>query len=192
MAQNELNEAKKQKFKDQASKQRGKIRGLKNIEIDKQNQEEQQLQDLQPDIDLNVDQIMNSRPQPLTAENLDQHSAIAASKKGPSTTASRKGGKKAQGKPAWARTEKQMEEDKEAEIDELLEFAYELDYEKYMDDYEVRQALAIIKDRVNEVTKETDWKEKMANEWNEANEAEVPRNKMMDDGDLKSRVSYCK
>ena len=85
-----------------------------------------------------------------------------------------------------------MEEDKEAEIDELLEFAYELDYEKYMDDYEVRQALAIIKDRVNEVTKETDWKEKMADEWNEANEAEVPRNKMMDDGDLKSRVSYCK
>ena len=47
-----------------------------------------------------------------------------------------------------------MEEQKEAEIDELLEFAYELDYEKYMDDYEVRQALAIIKDRVNEVTKE--------------------------------------
>ena len=67
MAQNEINEAKKQKFKDQASKQRDKIRGLKNIEVDKQNQEEQQLQDLQPD----VDQIMNSRPQPLTAENLD-------------------------------------------------------------------------------------------------------------------------
>ena len=71
MAQNEINEAKKQKFKDQASKQRDKIRGLKNIEVDKQNQEEQQLQDLQPDVDLNVDQIMNSRPQPLTAENLD-------------------------------------------------------------------------------------------------------------------------
>ena len=30
--------------------------------------------------------------------------------------------------------------------------------------------MAIIKDRVNEVTKETDWKEKMADEWNEANE----------------------
>ena len=52
-----------------------------------------------------------------------------------------------------------MEEDKEAEIDDLLEFAYELDYEKYMEDYEVRQALAIIKDRVNELTAEPNWKE---------------------------------
>ena len=52
----------------------------------------------------------------------------------------------------------------------MLEFAYELDYEKYMDDYEVRQALAIIKDRVNEVTKQQDWKEKIAEEWKGADE----------------------
>lgn len=50
----------------------------------------------------------------------------------------------------------------------MLEFAYELDYEKYMDDFEVRQALAIIKDRVNEIKKDDDWKEKIAKEWNEA------------------------
>ena len=66
-----------------------------------------------------------------------------------------------------------MEEAKEAEIDELLEFAYELDYEKYMEDYEVRQALAIIKDRVNEITANPDWKEQITQEWNEANEAEA-------------------
>ena len=59
-----------------------------------------------------------------------------------------------------------MEEAKEAEIDELLEFAYELDYEKYMEDYEVRQALAIIKDRVNEITANPDWKEQITNDWN--------------------------
>ena len=70
------------------------------------------------------------------------------------------------GKPAWAHTAAQVEEDKEAEIDDLLEFAYELDYEKYMEDYEVRQALGIIKDRVKEITQEDDWKEKMADEWN--------------------------
>jgi hypothetical protein len=63
-------------------------------------------------------------------------------------------------------TEKQKEDAKEAEIDDLLEFAYELDYEKYMEDYEVRQALAIIKDRVNEITGQAGWKEKMADEWN--------------------------
>ncbi len=50
----------------------------------------------------------------------------------------------------------------------MLEFAYELDYEKYMDDFEVRQALAIIKDRVQEIKKDSDWKNKMADEWNQA------------------------
>ena len=50
----------------------------------------------------------------------------------------------------------------------MLEFAYELDYEKYMDDFEVRQALAIIKDRGHEIKKDTDWKTKMAEEWNDA------------------------
>jgi hypothetical protein len=65
-------------------------------------------------------------------------------------------------------TEKDVEEAKEKEIDELLEFAYELDYEKYMDDFEVRQALAIIKDRVLEIKKDSDWKNKMAEEWNQA------------------------
>lgn len=38
----------------------------------------------------------------------------------------------------WAMTEKNFEDEKEKEIDELLEFAYELDYEKYMEDFEVR------------------------------------------------------
>lgn len=70
-------------------------------------------------------------------------------------------------------TEQQTEDAKEGEIDELLEFAYELDYEKYMEDYEVRQALAIIKDRVNEITQQPDWKDQMASDWNAANEEEA-------------------
>jgi hypothetical protein len=41
-------------------------------------------------------------------------------------------------KPAWAKTEKEQEDEKENEIDELLEFAYELDYDKYMEDFEIR------------------------------------------------------
>ena len=66
-----------------------------------------------------------------------------------------------------------------------------------MDDYEVRQALNIIKDRVGEVTKAQDWKENMAHEWNQANEAEdayveKPRNRLADDPDLKSQVTYSK
>ena len=54
-----------------------------------------------------------------------------------------------------------------------MEFAYELDYEKYMEDQEVRMALAIIKDRVQEITKHPDWKEKMADEWNKANDEDI-------------------
>lgn len=68
----------------------------------------------------------------------------------------------------WAMSERELEDQKEKEIDDLLEFAYELDYEKYMEDMEVRQALAIIKDRVNEIKKDSDWKEKVVKEWNEA------------------------
>lgn len=41
-------------------------------------------------------------------------------------------------RPAWALTEKMQEDSKDAEVDELLEFAYELDYERFMEDYEVR------------------------------------------------------
>ena len=37
-----------------------------------------------------------------------------------------------------------------------------------MEDFEVRQALAIIKDRVNEIKKDEDWKTKIAKEWNDA------------------------
>lgn len=59
----------------------------------------------------------------------------------------------------------------------------------------MRQALAIIKDRVNELTREPDWKENMVNEWNEAQEQEAAARKarraegaQADDG--KSQVSY--
>lgn len=83
-------------------------------------------------------------------------------------------------------TEDQTELANEAEVDDLLEFAYELDYEKYMEDVEVRQALAIIKDRVNNMKKDNDWKEKITDEWNQANE-----NPNAPD-DNRSQVSYSK
>lgn len=69
-------------------------------------------------------------------------------------------------------TEKQQVDEQEKEVDELIEFAYELDYEKYMEDYEIRQALAVIKERVNEIKQDDDWKENIAKEWNEATDLE--------------------
>ena len=47
------------------------------------------------------------------------------------------------------------------ETDELLEFAYELDYEKFMEDEEVRMALGAIKQRVDKMTAENNWQENM-------------------------------
>lgn len=77
---------------------------------------------------------------------MDARSQVSkTSKKSKPSKASKKS------KPAWATTQKEMEDEKEAEIDDLLEFAYELDYDKFMDDFEIRQVFSIIKDRVNEI-----------------------------------------
>jgi hypothetical protein len=66
--------------------------------------------------------------------------------------ASKKSSKKSsKAKPAWAMTQKQTEEVKEQEIDDLLEFAYDLDYDKYMEDFEVRQAFEVIRERISEI-----------------------------------------
>jgi hypothetical protein len=73
----------------------------------------------------------NAKPEKLSEDNL---SRLGGAKKGQSTA---KKSKKSQ-KPAWAVTPKEDEDHKEAEIDDLIEFAYDLDYEKYMEDYEVR------------------------------------------------------
>ena len=63
-----------------------------------------------------------------------------------------------------------------------------------MEDFEVRQALAIIKDRVNEMKKDDDWKARIAKEWNEAADEEAqeshPMAKRRVDDDQKSAVSY--
>lgn len=62
-----------------------------------------------------------------------------------------------------------------------------------MDDFEVRQALAIIKDRVNEIKKDSDWKNNMAKEWNDAaaverQDREAKRNG--DDMETRSAITY--
>mgnify|MGYP006910387848 FL=1 len=41
-------------------------------------------------------------------------------------------------KPVWAKTKNQIDQEEEKEIEDLIEFAYELDYEKFVEDMEVR------------------------------------------------------
>lgn len=66
-----------------------------------------------------------------------------------------------------------------------------------MEDYEVRQALAIIKDRVNEIKQDVDWKQKIADEWNEAADLEKQNNVAVakqpakkNESDARSQISY--
>lgn len=57
-------------------------------------------------------------------------------------------------KPKWAMTE---EEELDAELEEarrLVDFAADLDYETFMEDYEVKEAMAIMRERVEEIAKE--------------------------------------
>lgn len=54
-------------------------------------------------------------------------------------------------KPAWARTEEENEEQEEAEVEDLLAFAEELDIDQYMDDCEFREALSAAKARIQEL-----------------------------------------
>lgn len=58
-------------------------------------------------------------------------------------------------KPKWAYTEKEVTEEEEKhneeELDDLLHFVDTLDYDKYMEDLELRTALMKVKDRIAEL-----------------------------------------
>jgi hypothetical protein len=52
-------------------------------------------------------------------------------------------------KPAWAMTETEADEFEDEEASLLVEFAKDLDYDSYIDDLEVRQALGVIRERID-------------------------------------------
>lgn len=60
-----------------------------------------------------------------------------------------------------------------------------------MEDFEVRQALNAIKERVDKMTAENNWQENMADEWNQAQvDKAAARQVKVDNGDNESRVTY--
>ena len=159
------------KVRDQTAKQRQKIMEMKN---DNQNTD-------------NVQQETKgetSKVVKLTKENLQKNDDQYSTK----NKASKKVDK---GKPAWAKTEEQLKKEQDDEIDNLIEFAYDLDYEKYMEDLEIRQALALIKERVDEIKQDNEWRQKAAEEWNQNEAANVDGivNKQRED-DTKSVASF--
>lgn len=57
-------------------------------------------------------------------------------------------------KPKWALTEEQVEVEEDKEVDDLLNFVADLDYENFINDLDVRQALEIVKERVEDLKKD--------------------------------------
>ncbi|CAE8587915.1 unnamed protein product [Polarella glacialis] len=70
------------------------------------------------------------------------------------TEAALKAQKKVAVKPLWAMTEKEKDHFEEDEADDLINFAENLDFDKYVGDLEFRQAMEAIKDRTGKLQKE--------------------------------------
>ncbi|CAD8102895.1 unnamed protein product [Paramecium primaurelia] len=64
-------------------------------------------------------------------------------------------------KPVWAMTKEEEEEHIKQEEDELLNFVENLDYDSYINDLEVNVMLKALQQRVSDIKKEGNWKEKL-------------------------------
>lgn len=76
-------------------------------------------------------------------------------------------------KPLWAMTEQEKEAHQEKEADDLLGFAEDLDFDKYIGDLEFRQNLEVLRDRAGKISKEQDaFKDALVSEFNADDENE--------------------
>eukprot|EP00357_Protocruzia_adherens_P012552 CAMPEP_0115011858 /NCGR_PEP_ID=MMETSP0216-20121206/24334_1 /TAXON_ID=223996 /ORGANISM="Protocruzia adherens, Strain Boccale" /LENGTH=441 /DNA_ID=CAMNT_0002380689 /DNA_START=32 /DNA_END=1357 /DNA_ORIENTATION=+ len=197
-----LRELQKKKQHDNQTKEvEGKIKEERSKKF-KENSaaQRQKLQDLKEEVNvinkvLDEDEPVNKEPErlgKLTSKNLQKHTRNEdevhsqqskheekekeKDKVSVTGSAKAKKSKKAK-KPMWAYTEEKAakveNQEEEEDVDQLLDFAYDLDYEKFIHDFEVRQAMELIKERVDEMKKDEDWKQKIAEDWNRAAEEEV-------------------
>lgn len=91
-------------------------------------------------------------------------------------------------KPKWAYTEKQVEDEEEENVDDLLAFTNNLDYDKYIDDLEVKHMVTALKKRIDDLKnkEDDDWKNKIVDAWNNDKQALKPSK--VDIGDDRSDV----
>jgi len=108
---------------------------------------------------------------PSQANQQDQSSPQNVPKKHNEEKAAKSVGKKKQKqeKPKWAYTEKEVVDEEDQDVDDLLEFTNNLDYDKYIDDIEVKHMITALKNRINDLNNkaEDDWKNKIVDAWNE-------------------------
>jgi len=87
-------------------------------------------------------------------------------------------------KPKWCLTKKEAEELEEKELDDLLNFAKTLDFQKYIKNVEIREAMYLIKNKVENT-------ELAVNKQNSANDAnlenEIPNNNYINNSDKEKK-----
>lgn len=79
-------------------------------------------------------------------------------------------------KPAWALTEAEQNVLEDEEADELMDFAQNLDVDKYLDDLEVRAALESVRQRIREIDVKEDQEENQRKELYESKYEENENN----------------
>lgn len=125
-----------------------------------------------------------AKPAKLTAKNLEkldqesnQHKEESPQEQPRESEKPTKKSKKGKEKPKWAMTEQELENNENAEVDELLDFANNLDYDQFMYDMEVRNMVNAIQTRINDLKQQDNWKEKVVEEWNKNKEKDGEREK---------------
>jgi len=101
------------------------------------------------------------------AENVQQEQSSPVREDKPTKPALKK--KEKDLKPKWAYTEKQLEDEEEGDLNELLAFTNNLDYDQYINDLEVKSMVTALKKRIDELNNqnaEDDWKKKIVDAWN--------------------------
>jgi len=100
-------------------------------------------------------------------------------------------------KPKWAYTEEQLVDEEDKEIDDLLNFTNNLDYDKYINDIEVKNMVSALKNKIDEIKgrEDEDWKKKIVDAWNkdERKSVQIARVDIGDDrSDCRSMASDSK
>jgi len=103
---------------------------------------------------------------------LDPKMAVRHAEIGNSESASDKA-EVAPPKPLWAMTEAEKDSFEEEQADDLIKFAEDLDYDKYVNDLEYRQEVQAVRDRAKKLQREQDaFKDALVREFNGTEEDE--------------------
>lgn len=91
-------------------------------------------------------------------------------------------------KPKWAYTEEQVVDEQDKELNDLLAFTNNLDYDKYINDIEVKNMVTALKNRIDEIKgqEDDDWKKNIVDAWNKEERKSVQLARVEIGGDDRS------